>query len=168
MACLDQLFSHQIVNMNISTSVDARREQLWTLRWWFCFSSLLTSLPTPTDAADTKDHCREKMPAKGCISAYFYVLGFLATYNDFQEDLQHHTKWQWLGKWCWQHLQWQWLTAVMPLATPLYFRYKVTMTREMVLATFTTTMTYGSHALGNPTLFSIQSSCSPFSRFPTQ
>ena len=42
----------------------------------------------PTDGADAKDHCGEKMPARGCIISYFYVLGIPATYNDLQKHLQ--------------------------------------------------------------------------------
>jgi hypothetical protein len=42
----------------------------------------------PTDGADAKDHYGEKMPVKGCIFTYFYVLGFPVTYNDLQKYLQ--------------------------------------------------------------------------------
>ena len=45
----------------------------------------------PTDGADAKDHCGEKMPARGCIISYFYVLGIPETYNDLQKHLQQRT-----------------------------------------------------------------------------
>ena len=50
---------------------------------FFFFADFSSHLPT--DGADAKDHCGEKLPVKGCIFSNFYALGFPTAYNDLQK-----------------------------------------------------------------------------------